>query len=268
MLVIVLSLVMFAGSFSVGLLPATIKASNRVMNLISILGAGLLVGVALIVIIPEGMVTLNEALESQKKTQPIDPTVATALLQIKIAGFTKEQITKLHMPSEGEDTSITWYLGGSLIFGFIIMLLLDQGFHIIQERCGKKHHHEDEDASDENLTLREKLINRQECKFLQNSVHSSKGGCMRVVRCSSLQQDVPRMLSDDFTDQKLVDAMGNVYIRHGAPVVLEQDEHRESESHDHDHVHEHFHGDSSNLIISTIGLVVHSIADGVALGST
>ena len=91
---------------------------------------------------------------------------------------------------------------------------------------------------------------------------------MRVVRCSSLQQDVPRMLSDDFTDQKLVDAMGNVYIRHGAPVVLEQDEHRESESHDHDHVHEHFHGDSSNLIISTIGLVVHSIADGVALGST
>ena len=80
MLVIVLSLVMFAGSFSVGLLPATIKASNRVMNLISILGAGLLVGVALIVIIPEGMVTLNEALESQRKTKPIDPTVATALI--------------------------------------------------------------------------------------------------------------------------------------------------------------------------------------------
>lgn len=89
---------------------------------------------------------------------------------------------------------------------------------------------------------------------------------MRVVRCSSLQQDVPRMLSDDFTDQKLVDGMGNVYIRHDKPVVMEQDEHRETDSHD--HVHEHFHGDSSNLIISTIGLVVHSIADGVALGST
>lgn len=161
MLVIVLSLVMFTGSFSVGLLPATIKASNRVMNLISILGAGLLVGVALIVIIPEGMVTLNQALESQKEKQAIDPTMAAAL--VKIGGFTKEQITRLHMPTEGEEHgSITWYLGGSLIFGFIIMLLLDQGFTILKERCGSKHEHDHESESDENMTLRERLINRQD----------------------------------------------------------------------------------------------------------
>lgn len=37
---------------------------------------------------------------------------------------------------------------------------------------------------------------------------------------------------------------------------------------DHFHVHEHFHGGGSNIIISTIGLVIHSIADGVALGVT
>ena len=86
---------------------------------------------------------------------------------------------------------------------------------------------------------------------------------MRVMRCSSLEQNIPRMLSDDFTDQKLIDAVGNVYIRHDAPVAHEHDD-----DDSHDHVHEHFHGDSSNLIISTIGLVVHSIADGVALGST
>ena len=273
MLVIVLALVMFTGSFSIGLLPATIKASNRVMNLISILGAGLLVGVALIVIIPEGMITLNEALESQREAAKIDPVVESVLIQI--GGFTKQQITRLHMPSEGEQSMISWYLGGSLIFGFIIMLLLDQGFTILKERWGKPHVHEHEDETESNLTLRERLINRQEWKYIQNSVHSSKGGWMRVVRCSSLQQNVPRMLSNDFTDQKLVDAMGNMYIRHDAPVVNEHEEHEEHEEHDdhdgsesHDHVHEHFHGDSSNLIISTIGLVVHSIADGVALGST
>lgn len=46
-------------------------------------------------------------------------------------------------------------------------------------------------------------------------------------------------------------------------------EHKENwEEDSHEHAHEHFHGDSSNIIISTLGLVVHSIADGVALGST
>jgi zinc transporter ZupT len=37
---------------------------------------------------------------------------------------------------------------------------------------------------------------------------------------------------------------------------------------DHFHVHEHFHGDADNIIVSTIGLVLHSIADGLALGAS
>lgn len=131
LLVIVLALVMFTGSFSVGLLPAMIKASNRVMNLVSILGAGLLVGVALIVIIPEGMLTLSEAMEP--KEVKLDSTLV-ALLQ-KTGGFSEQQLTRLHMPVDGEEANnVSLYLGGSLIFGFIIMLLLDQGFTIIKER--------------------------------------------------------------------------------------------------------------------------------------
>ena len=63
---------MLVGSFAVGLLPAIIKASNRIMNLISIVGAGLLVGVALIIIIPEGMLTLNEALQAKAKRLKTD----------------------------------------------------------------------------------------------------------------------------------------------------------------------------------------------------
>ena len=38
------------------------------------------------------------------------------------------------------------------------------------------------------------------------------------------------------------------------------------EHEDHFHAHEHFHGAKENIFISTIGLVLHSIADGVALG--
>lgn len=74
------------------------------------------------------------------------------------------------------------------------------------------------------------------------------------------------MLSEDFTDNRLVDAVGNVYVLHNPDAVPEDREHCSESSHE--HAHEHFHGDQANLIISTLGLVVHSIADGVALGST
>lgn len=37
---------------------------------------------------------------------------------------------------------------------------------------------------------------------------------------------------------------------------------------DHMHMHEHFHGDKDNIKVTAIGLVLHSIADGLALGAS
>ena len=37
---------------------------------------------------------------------------------------------------------------------------------------------------------------------------------------------------------------------------------------DHFHAHEHYHGDSGNIMVTTIGLVLHSVADGMALGAS
>lgn len=89
---------MFAVTFAVGYLPTKLSASPRVMNLISLFGAGLLVGAALIVIVPEGMTVLFESMKSESK--------------------------------EGENNAeaINRYAGGSLVFGFIVMLIIDQGF--------------------------------------------------------------------------------------------------------------------------------------------
>jgi zinc transporter 9 len=59
--VTMMSLGMFALTTIIGLLPTHIKAKKSTMDLISIFGAGLLVGAALIVIVPEGMVVLVES---------------------------------------------------------------------------------------------------------------------------------------------------------------------------------------------------------------
>lgn len=60
--VILLSVGMLVITFAIGYLPTKINTSQRVMNLIAIFGAGLLVGAALIVIVPEGMVVLYASL--------------------------------------------------------------------------------------------------------------------------------------------------------------------------------------------------------------
>ena len=49
---------MFVLTFLMGYIPTKLATSQKIMNLVAILGAGLLVGAALIVIIPEGMVIL------------------------------------------------------------------------------------------------------------------------------------------------------------------------------------------------------------------
>lgn len=56
--VFLLGLGMFMSTFLVGYLPTRLKTSQKIMNLIAIYGAGLLVGAALVVIIPEGMLIL------------------------------------------------------------------------------------------------------------------------------------------------------------------------------------------------------------------
>ena len=62
--VILLGIGMFVSTFLVGYLPTKLRTSQRIMSLIAIFGAGLLVGAALVVIIPEGMLVLFSSLQA------------------------------------------------------------------------------------------------------------------------------------------------------------------------------------------------------------
>ncbi|XP_020299931.1 zinc transporter ZIP9 [Pseudomyrmex gracilis] len=87
-----LSFVMLVGSCLAGSLPLLINLSEDKLQLVSILGAGLLVGTALAVIIPEGIKAL----------------------------FTSN-------PSNGKDhDDLHSLIGISLVLGFVFMLLIDQ----------------------------------------------------------------------------------------------------------------------------------------------
>lgn len=50
--------------------------------------------------------------------------------------------------------------------------------------------------------------------------------------------------------------------------ALQEENYHLHQHEDHFHIHEHYHGGEENIIVTLIGLVIHSVADGTALGAS
>ncbi|XP_048487847.1 zinc transporter ZIP9 isoform X2 [Plutella xylostella] len=101
---ILLALVMLVGSYTAGIIPLNVSMSEDKLKKVTIFGAGLLVGTALAVIIPEGVRALFS--DTQK------PTVQSEV-------FTAAAVDT----HEGDLHSV---IGITLVLGFVFMLLVDQ----------------------------------------------------------------------------------------------------------------------------------------------
>jgi len=100
---IILSGVMLFGSYLAGSIPLFISLSEEKLQLVSVMGAGLLLGTALSVIIPEGVQTLNMAYSGHN------------------AHHDDEHGGEEHHENPGHHL-----IGVSLVLGFIFMLVIDQ----------------------------------------------------------------------------------------------------------------------------------------------
>ncbi|KAL7637544.1 UNVERIFIED_CONTAM: hypothetical protein RMT77_012272 [Armadillidium vulgare] len=104
-----LSGAMLIGCYLAGSIPLAVSMSEDRMEVVTVLGAGLLVGTALTVIIPEGVNTLLASHEVETNTS-------------------KDEL-KIHSHSAIEPHNI---IGISLLLGFLLMLMIDQ--------CAGSHH--------------------------------------------------------------------------------------------------------------------------------
>ena len=102
--VLLLSLLMFLGTSLLGWMPTWLKASQKIMNLISIFGAGMLVGAAIIVVIPEAVKVIIQATYDPKSGQ-------------------EEVVTE----------DLAFKMGTAIVVGFTIMLIIDESFKILQQ---------------------------------------------------------------------------------------------------------------------------------------
>ncbi|XP_022093533.1 zinc transporter ZIP9-like [Acanthaster planci] len=129
--ILLLSFAMLVGCFVAGTIPLTVPFSESKMRLVTVLGAGLLVGTALAVIIPEGVHTLFEATHDSHIHRAVNPPVAGAENQ---AGgqpangnphdANGETHAHIHMTHSEEE--LHYVIGVALVLGFVFMLLVDQ----------------------------------------------------------------------------------------------------------------------------------------------
>uniref|UniRef100_H2YYJ7 Zinc transporter ZIP9 n=1 Tax=Ciona savignyi TaxID=51511 RepID=H2YYJ7_CIOSA len=113
-----LSIGMFIGCGLAGWIPLAFTLSQRKIQLFTIFGAGLLVGTALAVIIPEGVQTMyNTSPEKAEKVDEID-------LDFKSAKLEQPEESKQHTHTHAGGAHHA--IGVSLLLGFVFMLLVDQ----------------------------------------------------------------------------------------------------------------------------------------------
>ncbi|KAL3205428.1 hypothetical protein MRX96_011315 [Rhipicephalus microplus] len=122
---------MFLGSYMSGMVPLSVPLTEARLHLVSVFGAGLLVGTALSVIIPEGISTLyltqikelvHEAQTEAQNGHKLGDATLTAASGTSRHGHSHED--ELHGKLEAIDPRNL--VGITLVLGFLFMLLVDQ----------------------------------------------------------------------------------------------------------------------------------------------
>ncbi|KAL7749579.1 hypothetical protein RI367_005135 [Sorochytrium milnesiophthora] len=194
--VLALSLAMVCGSFVAGVVPLSFVLNDDKVRLTSALGAGLIVGTALVVIVPEGVATLYASVGGATATHDDDePNL---------------DIQKRH-GNEAGDAHIHSVIGPAMLLGFLLMFLIEQ----LQNRFFQHAHASSRPPA---------IVN------LSNLANSTAGGGGDV---------------DDDTDPL---AEGG---HHTIPIGG-LDAH---------------YDDAPPKMPPTLGLIIHSFSDGVALGA-
>ena len=109
---LIFSAIMLFGSYLAGTAPMVLPLNEEKLHRVSVFGAGLLVGTALAVIVPEGVQTLIGALSR------------SAASAASAASASKEHSGHSH--DAGHLDGLDRAIGISLVLGFIFMLLVDQ----------------------------------------------------------------------------------------------------------------------------------------------
>lgn len=239
---IFLSLAMFFGAFIAGNLPLMMTMSQRQLHSVNALGCGLLLGTAFAVIIPEGIESLfseqhshiHSILESDNHKNEKDENH-----HHDHDDHDSDTDSDQHNDDDDDDHAAESLkksiVGVSLLSGFMLMLLVDN-----IKCCGGMHLHQHQQLPSSEDTER---VGSQSPRAMQNNSPRSPRSRFGDVKDNSI------IVPDDLEIMKLASEpppQSRVAIARN---------------------HSSFASARHKQATVTIGLVVHCLADGLALGS-
>uniref|UniRef100_A0A8C6WE74 Zinc transporter ZIP9 n=1 Tax=Neogobius melanostomus TaxID=47308 RepID=A0A8C6WE74_9GOBI len=127
-----LSLAMLVGCYVAGTIPLAVNFSEERLKLVTVLGAGLLCGTALAVIIPEGVHALYEEILEGHHSHG-----QSAVVEVSEPKVDTDAALGAGVKHDHSHEQLHAYIGVSLVLGFVFMLLVDQ--------IGSSHMHTSDD---------------------------------------------------------------------------------------------------------------------------
>lgn len=163
---ILLVIVMLIGSYLAGSIPLVVTLSEEKLKVVTVFGAGLLVGTALTVIIPEGIRALYSDIVSSNHVH----SIVTNNVETSQPSNAQSSRTLMNGMDEHKTEEHSATIGLSLVLGFIFMMIVDQ----ISSRRGN-----DSYGSDRNSTATIGLV-----------VHAAADGVALGAAATTSHQDV------------------------------------------------------------------------------
>lgn len=173
LVLILLTIVMLIGSYLAGSIPLVVTLSEEKLKVVTVFGAGLLVGTALTVIIPEGIRALYSSdvhvmVSSQSPNGKLPEQIHAAGDGVVVVGG--GGVAGVSADDHDHDPEHSATIGLSLVLGFIFMMIVDQ----ISSRRNK-----DPFSSDRNSTATIGLV-----------VHAAADGVALGAAATTSHQDV------------------------------------------------------------------------------
>lgn len=166
-MLILLVVVMLIGSYLAGSIPLVVSLSEEKLKVVTVFGAGLLVGTALTVIIPEGIRALYSDIGGSAHSSISHSPNGPGHTSLDGAGQAAAAAAVSDEHSSNEHSST---IGLSLVLGFVFMMIVDQ----ISSRRGS-----DSYGSDRNSTATIGLV-----------VHAAADGVALGAAATTSHQDV------------------------------------------------------------------------------
>lgn len=117
---ILLVIVMLIGSYIAGSIPLVVTLSEEKLKVVTVFGAGLLVGTALAVIIPEGIRALYSDIV------PVHAHAAADIKNVADAQAIHSSSSVINASDEHSHNEHSATIGLSLVLGFVFMMIVDQ----------------------------------------------------------------------------------------------------------------------------------------------